>query len=84
MAFFEVNAANGISTSEYNHSPYNMTDVVKIPNTPFYPTRKGDGPIRSFPTNGFELNVEIRYDNLFSNEFSGTEVSRYCYHLLIH
>ena len=74
MAFFEVNADTGVSASEYGEF-MNMTDKVMIPdNIKFKSINQGARPIRSYPTNGFQLNVEIWYDFLFHYEFSASGI----------
>ena len=77
---FEVNTKFGTTKHESIRGMANeaLCDM-KIP--PYY-NISGSFPMTmrqspAYPANGFQLNVAVRYDTLFSNRFSGEAVSRY-------
>ena len=77
MAMFEVDAETGFSTSEMNNWPSGMVDEVKWPEISEDREESQDRKDRTFPANGFELNLAIRYDNLFAAQFPGQETTKY-------
>ena len=77
MAMFEVDAETGFSTSEMNNWPAGMVDEVKWPEISEDREESQDREDRTFPANGFELNLAIRYDNLFAAQFPGQETTKY-------
>ena len=76
MAMFEVDAESGFSTSEMK-MPVGMVDEVKWPEISEDREESQDREDRTFPANGFELNLAIRYDNLFAAQFPGQETTKY-------
>ena len=76
MAMFEVDAESGFSTSEMK-MPVGMVDEVKWPEISEDPEESQDREDGTFPANGFELNLAIRYDNLFAAQFPGQETTKY-------
>ena len=76
---FEVNTKFGTTKHEFIRDIKNEAVCdMKIP--PYYnisesfPMTMRQSP--SYPANGFQLNVAVRYDTLFSNRFPGEAVSR--------
>ena len=76
MAMFEVDAESGFSTSEMK-MPVGMVDEVKWPEISRDQKESQERADRAFPSNGFTLNLAIRYDELFSAQFPGQEITRY-------
>ena len=76
MAMFEVDAESGFSTSEMKW-PVRMVDEVKWPEISDDREESQDREDRTFPANGFELKLAIRYDNLFAAQFPGQETTKY-------
>ena len=76
MAMFEVDAESGFSTSEMK-MPVGMVDEVKWPEISGDQKESQERADRVFPANGFTLNLAIRYDELFSAQFPGQEITRY-------
>ena len=85
MTMFEVNAEIGSSHSEFS-MPLNIVDDMKIAQThPQFQTAERNFTDRleslsidqRFNDTTFILNLAIRYDKLFSDQFPGTEVARY-------
>ena len=76
MAMFEVDAETGFSTSEMT-MPVGMVDEVRWPEISEDREKIQGREDRTFPANGFELNLAIRYDNLFAAQFPGQETTKY-------
>ena len=76
MAMFEVDAETGFSTSEMT-MPVGMVDEVRWPEISEDREESQDRKDRTFPANGFELKLAIRYDNLFAAQFPGQETTKY-------
>ena len=76
MAMFEVDAETGFSTSELT-MPVGMVGEVKWPEISEDREESQDREDRTFPSNGFTLNLAIRYDNLFAAQFPGQETTKY-------
>jgi hypothetical protein len=73
---FEVNAKSGFSTPE-RKMPVGMVNEVMWPEILGNQKRSQNTDTSPFPENGFKLNLAIRYDKLFSDQFPGTEEIRY-------
>ena len=76
MAMFEVDAESGFSTSEMKW-PVRMVDEVKWPEISDDREESQHREDRAFPANGFELNLAIRYDNLFAAQFPDQKITKY-------
>ena len=80
MGMFEVDAESGFSTSEIK-MPVGMVDEVLWPEISeeifFRKNKIEHSQHRTFPANGFTLNLAIRYDNLFAAQFPGQETTKY-------
>ena len=67
---------SGFSTSEIK-MPVGMVGEVKWPEISQDREESQVREDRTFPANGFELNLAIRYDNLFAAQFPGQETTKY-------
>ena len=80
---FEVNTATGISDSEFNsRMPNEVLMEMRYPHfnngsLVFQKSEINMSQSSSFPINGFTLNLALRYDNNFANQFGTTAENTY-------
>ena len=83
MAMFEVNTATGNSNSEFNSGiPNEVVMEMRFPhfNNGSLVYQKSEINMSQntiFPTNGFTLNLALRYDNNFANQFGSMAENTY-------
>ena len=82
MAMFEVNTATGNSNSEFNNRRNEILMEMRFPHfnngSLLYQKSEIDMSQNTiFPTNGFTLNLALRYDNNFANRFGPTPENTY-------
>ena len=81
MTMFEANAVAGISTAPFfgNGGDGEQVDSFREPHVDsgLPPKTNGsDRQIPPFPANGFKLNVAVRYDTLFAQNFPSSTVPK--------
>ena len=81
MTMFEANAVSGISTAEFlGYGDGEAVDEYKDPqvdSSDRSSKNKGsDRQTQPFPANGFKLNVAVRYDTLFAQQFPSSTVAK--------
>ena len=88
MHMFEVNTGTGISNAKFN-SHLDNESVMEMKYTDFYNRSSRTAQYRKsvvkmrqsppFPTNGFNMNLAIRYSNEFANAFGNAAENTYVY-----
>ena len=81
MTMFEANAVAGISTAPFfgNSGDGEQVDSFREPHVDSSLPPKNNGSDRQsppFPANGFKLNVAVRYDTLFAQNFPSSTVAK--------
>ena len=82
MTLFEVNAVAGISTAPFfgNGGDGEQVDSFREPpvDSGMPPKNNGSKGLKSppYPAYGFKLNVAVRYDNLFAQEFPSNTTAK--------
>ena len=81
MTMFEVNAVAGISTAPFfgYGGDGEQVDGFREPHVDSGLLPKNNGSDRQtppFPANGFKLNVAVRYDTLFAQNFPSSTVAK--------
>lgn len=82
MTMFEANAVTGISTAHFFGHGYNgeaHDDYIYPPvdsSDWSSENESSDRQTQPFPANGFKLNVAVRYDTLFAQNFPTSTVAK--------
>ena len=81
MTLFEVNAVAGISTAPFfgNGGDGEQVDSFREPHVDSGLPPKSNGSDRQsppYPAGGFKLNVAVRYDTLFAQNFPSSTVAK--------
>ena len=81
MTMFEVNAIAGISTAPFfgNGGDEEQVDSFREPHVDSGLPPKNNGSNRQsppYPADGFKLNVAVRYDTLFAQNFPSSTVAK--------
>ena len=82
MTLFEVNAVAGISTAPFFHNGGDgeQVDSFREPHVDSGLPPKNNSSDRQsppYPSGGFKLNVAVRYDTLFAQNFPNSTVAKY-------
>ena len=82
MTLFEVNAVAGISTAPFFHNGGDgeQVDSFREPHIDSGLPPKNNSSDRQtppYPAGGFKLNVAVRYDTLFAQNFPHSTVAKY-------
>ena len=80
MTMFEANAVTGISTAPFvgygndreSHDDYRDVDFSDWSSK----NESSNRQTQPFPANGYELNVAVRYDTLFAQNFPSSTVAK--------
>ena len=81
MTMFEVNAVAGISTAPFfgNGGDGEQVDSFREPHVDYGLPPKNNSSDRQsppYPAGGFKLNVAVRYDSLFAQNFPSSTVAK--------
>ena len=82
MTMFEANAVDGVSTAAFFGSGGDGEEVddYKFPPVDFSDlppkNKSSDRQTQSFPAGGFKLNVAVRYDTKFAQNFPSATVAK--------
>ena len=81
MTLFEVNAVAGISTAPFFHNGGDgeQVDSFREPHVDSGLPPKNNSSDRQsplYPSGGFKLNVAVRYDTLFAQNFPSSTVAK--------
>ena len=82
MTMFEANAVTGISTAPfvgYGNDRESHDDYIDVNVDSSIWSSKNESSDRQtppFPANGYELNVAVRYDTLFAQNFPSSTVAK--------